>query len=587
MPPPKGQRETPRQSFERLRQAFDVIKEKHSDPWNWHEYLGDEPKDPEETTDTEVLSLQPNKRSNVDRVKAHLLATIAELNRGAAAADMAYFQMCVTPEDVKECCRVLGSSGDIDEELLLESGDASPAKIMALLQKKLDKAKARIVELEQEILALQETLAEDRAVSEDRWRKWQSTSMTLEEALTRLNWTTIAFEQSMERERQLQEGYNDVHIRMVRASRLMLFKGRELLRDKLFKANPRENLFYAYHGFMFILQKEKDERKRAEELERRDAVEFGLRNEVRFLLFQNARTRDAVMRLTLEVGRLKLDRRELGCRIIYKHRPYEDREYFLWIWELWVPLRPRLVLEKLLDREQASHAAVVQLLAHTSSQLPPAAKTIDKLRRTVAEALTARDIARREITAQSARQYARLIEGLVDHRGHEMTVLARLHFLDVEAKKERIAVLEREIAEDTHIQALKAMVVDLESRLRRALDRRKQRAFVVPPGGGPKCAQCGRENMFRNWKALATTDGDPEASPRESGSDEEAPPPTSPPPGSTATQLAGVELEPLSDPRNLLGSRQTSMPELRASKSLGLMASRDKRPSYMAVWRPV
>ena len=43
------------------------------------------------------------------------------------------------------------------------------------------------------------------------------------------------------------------------------------------------------------------------------------------------------------------------------------------------------------------------------------------------------------------------------------------------------------------------MIVDLEYNLRRALDRRKQRSYVVPPANGPKCVQCGRETSFRAW----------------------------------------------------------------------------------------
>merc|ERR1712187_237 len=109
------------------------------------------------------------------------------------------------------------------------------------------------------------------------------------------------------------EAYNDLHLRWVRASRMMLHKGRELLRDKVMKSHPKENLFYAFAGFIFILQKEKEERKRREEEARRDAVEFALRNEVRFLLGENERTYDAVRMLTFEAGRLKQDRRELSC----------------------------------------------------------------------------------------------------------------------------------------------------------------------------------------------------------------------------------------------------------------------------------
>lgn len=83
--------------------------------------------------------------------------------------------------------------------------------------------------------------------------------------------------------------------------------------------------------------------------------------------------------------------------------------------------------------------------------------------------------------------------------GQEVEILRVLRELENESKDERIAVLEREIAEDKHIHALKGMIVDLESNLRRALDRRKPRSFVVPPNG-PKCVICGRETSLRTWK---------------------------------------------------------------------------------------
>jgi hypothetical protein len=132
---PKGPKESSREAFERLRECFDTIKEKHSDPWCWHEYLTPEPEEisPEDdTTDPEVLALRVKPRSNIDKFKVHLLACIAELSRAAAAADVAYFHMCITPEDLKPCCTILGTSGDIDEDMLGD-GDASPAKIMAAL----------------------------------------------------------------------------------------------------------------------------------------------------------------------------------------------------------------------------------------------------------------------------------------------------------------------------------------------------------------------------------------------------------------------------------------------------------------------
>merc|ERR1719345_250367 len=89
---------------------------------------------------------------------------------------------------------------------------------------------------------------------------------------------------------------------------------------------------------------------------------------------------------------------------------------------------------------------------------------------------------------------------MLQQRLKEIHTLHRLHVLDCEAKDERIAVLERDIAEDKHIQALKGMVVDLESRLKKALDRRKARGLVVPPSKGMKCVMCSREVLHRNWK---------------------------------------------------------------------------------------
>jgi len=569
--------ETPRDAFVKLRQGFDALKEKHTDPWCWHEYLGEEKKDEDDgDPDPEKRALKPKKRSNVDRLKAHLLTSIAELNRCAAAADMAYFHMCTSPEEQRECTMVLGSSGDVDEELLAESGDASPAKIMAALQKKLDKAKERIKELEEDIKVLESDLQETRRLAEERWENWQTTAVTLEEALTRLHWTTIGLNDTLHQKGELQEAYNDLHIRWVRASRMMLHKGRELMRDKIFRSHPKENMFYAYHGFMYILQKEKEERKRREEEARRDAVEFALRNEVRFFMGvpgdsekrgQFQLTVDSISRLTNEVGRLKMDRYELSCRIMHKYRPYEDMEYCLWVFEWWLRLRPEIVLEKELETEKNLSAAVIQQLSHTSAQLPPAAKTIDKLKRMYAIACVDKDLARREITAETGRTIAFLIERLQQHRVQELAVLARLHRLDVEAKEERIAMLEREIAEDQHIHALKGMVVDLEGRLRRALDRRKQRGFVVPPGTGQKCVACGREDLFRNWKVMPRV-ADVTSSLSTSASDGDLP----------IASMSGP-LAPLTDVSSVkMGSEAAMSPPWPPP-------SNDPKPKYLAVWR--
>lgn len=496
--------ESPAEAFERLRQALNVIKDNHYDPWCWHEYLGDDPKDvveeDEEEDDVEMVTLKPKARRNIDRLKSHLLTVVQELNRAGHAADLAYYHMSVKPELIKECVVILGSAGDVDSELLLASGDGSPAKIMAALQAKLDEAHEKIEQLTAEVNDLKKRLIDTHYEAEVSFRNWSCSAMLAEEAINRLNQQSINLNDTLEREAELQADYDDLYARHVRASRLMLYKGRQLMRDKIFMQNKKENLFYAFQGFQFILNQEKEERIRREQEEMRDSVEFALRNEVRFLLGENQRSADVVKCLTERSGRLKNDRQALAKRLLHNQRPFEPREYLLWVWELWQPFRPTLSLEKELERERAIRAATSQQLIMTSNQLAPLTDVVDQLRTDLVSEQISHDLSKREMTAAGARQYVALAESLRLHRVQELHILRRLHDLDCEAKDERIAVLEREIAEDKHIHALKGMVVDLESNLRRALDRRKQRSYVVPPGEGPKCVQCGRETTFRGWK---------------------------------------------------------------------------------------
>ncbi|CAK9009688.1 Copia protein [Durusdinium trenchii] len=327
--------------------------------------------------------------------------------------------------------------------------------------------------------------------------------MQAEEAIQRLDKQTRTLNAVLEREAELQEDYDDLFARHVRASKMMIYKARQGLRDRLFLQNKKENLFYSFQGFMYILQQEKEERIRREQEEMRDSVEFALRNEVRFLLNENLRCNDAVKLVATEASRLKSDRRALAKRLLYRQRPYERLEYLLWIWELWQPLRGALRLEKHLDQTQASLAAVNQQLTWSSRQMVPLMNFMDQLRMEVLKEQLEGDLMRRELVAASARQFAALTERLRLQRSQEMEILVRLRELENESKDERIAVLEREIAEDKHIHALKGMIVDLECNLRRALDRRKPRSFVVPPGtAGPKCVSCGRETSFRAWSLL-------------------------------------------------------------------------------------
>eukprot|EP00434_Breviolum_minutum_P007175 symbB.v1.2.006332.t1/scaffold378.1/size217351/10 len=487
--------------------------------------------------------------------------------------------MSIHPELMKECVVIMGTAGDIDEDLLLESGDGSPEKVMAALQAKLDVANERITQLTDEVNDLSRRLIETNYESEDRLRNWSRCKMQAEEAIQRLDKQTRTLNAVLEREAELQADYDDLWMRHVRASKMMIYKARQGMRDRLFAQNKKENLFYAFQGFMYIVQQEKEERIRREQEEMRDSVEFALRNEVRFLLNENLRCNDSVKRLANEQHRLKLDRRALAKRLLYRQRPYERLEYLKWVWELWQPLRSSLRLEKHLDQTQASLAAVNQQLTWSSKQMVPLMNFMDQLRMEVLREQLEGDLMRRELVAASARQFAALTERLrlqraqeggkiqrwgnkpiptvkkrveeafpkmmncqvkvkdekIKAEGHiqngtngssktverhttcwhpshppiqpshppklrqEVEILKRLRELENEAKDERIAVLEREIAEDKHIHALKSMIVDLEQNLRRALDRRKPRSFVVPPNG-PKCVTCGRETSFRAWK---------------------------------------------------------------------------------------
>merc|ERR1719446_1633835 len=117
--------------------------------------------------------------------------------------------------------------------------------------------------------------------------------------------------------------------RHTRCDRLMKYRGREVMRTT-FKANKKENLFYAFVGFVYVLTEQKAERERREAEARRDAVEFSLKNEVRFLIAEIDRRQEAVQSLAEQAGRLKKDRRDLGMRIIWKLRKYEPAEYCLW-----------------------------------------------------------------------------------------------------------------------------------------------------------------------------------------------------------------------------------------------------------------
>lgn len=505
--PKKKPVETPVESFERLRQCFDCIKENHSDPWCWHEYLNACPTETEKEEaddDPEGAHFKPKPRSNIERLKSHLLACVGEFGRASQAADMCYYHMSTAPEHMKECVIILGTAGDVDEEMLA-SGDASPQKMLAMMQEKLTACKEQIAKLDAEVQSLKTDLSDKRREFDDAHRKWNTTQMTLEDTMKRLNDLTIKFNEEMEIKKKNAAAHEVLHNKFIRCDRLMKYVGRERLRVT-FKANKKENMFYAFVGFVYVLTEQKAERERREAEARRDAMEFSLKNEVRFLIAEIDRRQEAVQSLAEQAGRLKKDRRDLAMRIIWKLRAYIPLEYCLWVWELWQSVRATKVMnmEKELHLEKMKAAAFCQQTVQVSKQVPVMAKRMDELKRLMCEEKTNADILKRETTVQYAEIIVTMWERMFDQRLREIECLSRLHILDTEARDEKIAVLERDIAEDKHIQALKGMVVDLEVRLKKALDRRKQRGMVVPPSKGNKCMMCQREILHRNWKEFPT-----------------------------------------------------------------------------------
>merc|ERR1719203_1429330 len=107
-------------------------------------------------------------------------------------------------------------------------------------------------------------------------------------------------DEARRREDKLRADYHNLHLRHLRASRMMIYKGRQALRDTVFKVNRKENTFFAFHGFIQTLQQEKEDRIRREHEAQRDRVEFALRNEVRLMLWEAERSTNAVQRLTVE-----------------------------------------------------------------------------------------------------------------------------------------------------------------------------------------------------------------------------------------------------------------------------------------------
>merc|ERR1719333_522654 len=196
---------------------------------------------------------------------------------------------------------------------MLASGDASPQKIMAMMQDKITAAKETIGKLEDEVNELKERLTNKKAECDDYWRRWQSAQMNGEEAMLRLNNVSIQYNEEMEVKRQNAAAYQVLENKHTRCDRLMKYQGREVMKVT-FKANKKENLFYAFVGFVYVLTEQKAERERKEQEARRDAIEFSLKNEVRFLIAEIDRRQIAIQGLAEQMIRLKADRRALGMR---------------------------------------------------------------------------------------------------------------------------------------------------------------------------------------------------------------------------------------------------------------------------------
>merc|ERR1712222_38345 len=106
----------------------------------------------------------------------------------------------------------------------------------------------------------------------------------------------MALNESHRREKALEADNDKLRSQLLGAARLMIYKGKLDLRI-IFKANKKENMFYAFHGFCNILKTEKEERIRRENEARRDAIEFALKNEVRFLVGEAEKRTAMVERL--------------------------------------------------------------------------------------------------------------------------------------------------------------------------------------------------------------------------------------------------------------------------------------------------
>jgi hypothetical protein len=506
---PKGEQpgdddfKDPKEAFRQLRQAFDNVKSSYTDPWTWHEYLEEDvDSDTDETEalgiDPEVKALLPQARSHQERLKSHLLACGAELGRAAQAADKCYFHIALSPDKLRECILILGSSGEIDAEDLLNSGGTGPEALLGILQNKLEAAKHEMEELTTERDDLQEQLEFYMERSELYWTEWQNAAFTREESVLRLDAMTVDRDFHVERGLRLEKTCADLQQELFEAIEAKRQRTLKMLRD-IFGMQQEHLMKEMFDFFKTQMEKERMERLAREREAQSHLVEGALRTELARVMQELPQRNQEVGVVVHEIGRLKLERKELAHRILQKYRPYERKEYLWNVFNAWLPFRNELRLEKLLEREETVRKTYEQLHHQTTGQAVLAAERVNELELDLVAERAERDTDRRNIVACGAARTAVLLERVQAHRDEELEMLDRLRNIDVEERDEKIAVLERDIAEDTHVKALKRMIVELEARLHAYQVKKAMHPQVVDPGTGPKCVGCSRETLFKSW----------------------------------------------------------------------------------------
>lgn len=501
------EQEDPTEAFRRLRQCFDNVKSSYTDPWTWHEYLeddiesGDEAETDDIGIDPEVKALLPVARSHQERLKTHLLACGAEIQRASQAADRCYFHIALSPDRLRECILILGSSGEIDAEDLLGSGETGPEALLGILQNKLEAAKHQLEELTTE----RDNLIEERDFYQERselyWTEWQQAAVTREEAIVRLDTMTEERDFHVDRGIRLEKTVEDLQQQLFEAIEAKRQRTLKMLRD-IFGMQQENLIAEMFQFFKNQMEKERMQRLQREREAQSHKTEAALREELSRIMEELPQRTAEVGSVVQEIGRLKFDRKQLATRLLYKYRPLDRKDYLYSVFEMWKPLRRELRLEKLLEREETVRQTYEQLAHQATTQLELSAGRVNELEGDIVAERAERDTDRRHIAACGAARTAVLLERVQAHRDEELEMLERLRNIDIEERDEKIAVLERDIAEDTHVKALKKMIVSLEERVHLFEVRKSMNKPLVDPGTGQKCFACSRETLFKSWLSI-------------------------------------------------------------------------------------